>query len=104
VAKYFLQYWGPIHVAGAHSLLKSTDPVAVIVPYAAEYKLQSAEPVLVNGELRHQGDVIAVPAEGVTVARVPGSTGEAMSIALILATAQLPPTIQPERGPIFRGL
>jgi hypothetical protein len=104
VARYFLEYWGPIRVAGGRGLLESTDPVAVTVPYAAEYRLVSSEPVLVNGEVRHHGDVIAVPAEGVTVARKPGSAGEAISISLILATAQAPPSIPPAGPVIFREL
>ena len=55
LGKYYVEYWGPIRVAGARGLLQTSGPVAVTVPFAADYRLVTAEPILVNGELRREG-------------------------------------------------
>ena len=56
---------------------------------------------------RSDGDVIAVPAEGIALARVPDSTTEFTSVTLFLASAR-PARPAPSRDiaqmPIFRGL
>ncbi len=104
LGKYYVEYWGPIRVAGARGLLQTSGPVAVTVPFAADYRLVTAEPILVNGELRRDGDLIAVTTEGVTAERAAGASGQAQAFALFLASAKPAPRSEPPRWPIFRGL
>ena len=107
LGEYYLEYWGPIRVAGARRVLESSSPLTVTVPFAADYRLVTTEPVFVNGELRTDGEVIAVPAEGIALARAPDSTTEVTSVTLFLASAR-PARPAPSREiaqmPIFRGL
>ena len=107
LGEYYLEYWGPIRVAGARRMLESSNPLTVTVPFAADYRLVTTEPVFVNGELRTDGEVIAVPAEGIALARAPDSTTEVTSVTLFLASAR-PARPAPSRDiaqmPIFRGL
>lgn len=104
LARHYLYYWGPIRVAGARGVIESPNPLTVTVPFAADYRLVAAEPVLVNGVLRGNGDIITAPAEGITISRAPGATGGATSVALILASARPAPANEPTPTPLFRGL
>ena len=104
LGKYYLEYWGPIRVAGARGVLESSSPLTVTVPFAADYRLVTTEPVLVNGELRTDGDVISVPAEGIALARAPDSTAEVTSVTLVLASVRPAPSGDLAQMPIFRGL
>ena len=74
------------------------------VPFAANYRLVTARPVLVDGILRSNGDVIPVPAQGAAMARAPGDHGDALTVLLLLASARPPPAGELAPGPLFRGL
>jgi len=103
LAKYYLQYWGPIWIAGAHGRLES-DSLTVTLPFPGDYRLKVSEPVLVNGELRRNGDVIGVPEGPVVVARSGAGSGEPVPVAFMLASANPVPPPEPEFHEIFRGL
>ena len=103
LAKYYLQYWGPIWIASAHGLLES-DSLTVTLPFPGDYRLKVSEPVLVNGELRRNGDVIGVPEGPVVVARSGAGSGEPVPVAFMLASANPVPPPEPEFHEIFRGL
>jgi hypothetical protein len=104
LAKYYVDYWGPVRVAGAHASIGSTNQSTVTVPFAADYRLQTTGAVFVNGALRVDGDVIAVPAEGVTISSAAGSGAEPISVTLVLASARPPPREYPAGFRLFRNL
>jgi Dolichyl-phosphate-mannose-protein mannosyltransferase len=104
LAKYYVDYWGPIRVAGARGTIDSSSPVTLTVPFAADYRLVTAESVLIDGQLRNAGDVIPVPEEGVMISGMPGSKSEALTVTLVLASARPPPSVDLTPSPIFRGL
>jgi hypothetical protein len=103
LAEYYLEYWGPIRVAGAHALIESLDPSTVTVPFAADYRLEATDSVLVNGVLHADGDVIAVPAEGVAVSAA-AHGAEPISVTLVLASARPRPQQHLLGVTLFRGL
>jgi hypothetical protein len=103
LAKYYVGYWGPIRIAGAHGVLAS-DPLRLTVPFPALYRLETPEAVLVDGDVRADGDVVPVPPAGVVITRPTDSAKEPISVALLLSSARPAPVDEPARMPIFRGL
>jgi hypothetical protein len=105
LAKYYLDYWGPVRVAGVRVLLESSTPATVTVPFAADYRLETTHSVLVDGERRVNGDVISVPEQGVTISPVATDGVAPISVTLVLASAQPAPdyALPPNVG-LFRGL
>jgi hypothetical protein len=104
LAKYYLDYWGPIRVAGARALIESPNPSTVTVPFAADYRLEVTDSVLVNGALHVNGDVIAVPAEGVAISSAARSGAKTISVTLVLASARPAPRHELPGVNLFRGL
>jgi len=104
LAKYYVGYWGPIRVAGARGKLGSSGSATATVPYPGDYRVATEEPILVNGHLRDDGDIVTVPAQGVVISRTPGSATEAIPFALFLASANPAPDSEPVPALIFRGL
>jgi hypothetical protein len=104
LGRFYIGYWGPIRVAGAHAVVESQNPQTMPVPFAGDYRILTARPVLLNGAVHSNGDVIAVPAQGATIARMPEDADWSIPVVLVLASARPPPAIEPAPGPLFRGL
>jgi hypothetical protein len=101
---FYQPYWGPILVAGARADLGGPEPRAVALPFAGKYRLESAEPVLVDGVLRAPGDAVDVAGETVQLALQPGSTRDTLIVRLLIAEAGRPPPPPAVAPLIFTGL
>lgn len=100
-------YWGPIRVAGAAVTLNDKEPAAVHLPFAGRYRLEAPVPVLVSGAVLHDGEVVNVRDEQLTLevgleASAP-SAGTHV-IRLLWAEARPPPEIPPVSLSYFDGL
>jgi hypothetical protein len=60
LAAAYIQYWGPIWVAGARFELNAGVPVAITVPFPGRYRLETTAPVLVNGRPAMHGEEIVL--------------------------------------------
>jgi len=107
LVRYYPRYWGPVRVAGAIATITDQVPTSLAVPFAADYRVVTPRPILIDGTLRHHGDVISVPAGGVTaIAPRTGlkESGTETQVKLFLAAAQPPPKYALPKVPLFAGL
>lgn len=58
ITEWYIQYWGPIYVAGAHASLVTGESATVRLPFPGEYRLEADCPVLIDGIARTNGDII----------------------------------------------
>lgn len=104
LARHYVDYWGPVRVAGAELSLDAQNTIRVSVPFAGRYRLATTEPLMIDGQVRVDGDIIEVAEQGVEVARAePHSPGTAQA-RLVIASAMPPPHREPPAFPLFSGL
>lgn len=104
IRSYYPVYWGPIRVAGATASLGPGQATRVAVPFPGRYRLESPEPVFVDGLRRNPGDVVDAGDDVMIVRRdVESTVAEPASIQFVLAIAGPRPRTQPPDG-LFTGL
>lgn len=105
IDRFYPKYWGPLRVAGASAKLSGGLPTKLQVPFPGQYRLDADGPVVVDGVPRRQGDVINVPADGVSVqATAPDEPERETVVKLFLASAGPAPAEQLPGVPLFSGL
>jgi hypothetical protein len=104
LAKHYVDYWGPVRVAGAQLTLDTPTAIRVTVPFAGSYRLATTEPLIIDDRVRVSGDIIEVPAQGVEIARTEGSSAETAQARLVIASAKPAPDPEPMMFPLFRNL
>jgi len=105
VAEYYPRYWGPVRVAGASTTIDPLEPVTLRVPFPDLYRIRSNGPIRIDGVRREDGEIVSVPASGVTVeAAQSSSRPAATSVTLFLAAANPPPPHDLPPWPLFSGL
>jgi hypothetical protein len=102
--RFYLPYWGPIHVAGARAALAAGDTRVLALPFPGKYRLESAGPVRIDGIVRSPGEVFDVAGESVQLAREADTVAGAPEVRLLTAEARPPPAEPPEIRYIFKGL
>jgi hypothetical protein len=102
--RFYLPYWGPIHVAGASAALAAGDTQVVELPFPGKYRLESATPVRVDGVVRGPGEAFDVAGGSVQLARETDTVAGALEVRLLTAEARPPPAEPPEIRYIFTGL
>jgi hypothetical protein len=102
--RFYLPYWGPIHVAGASVALAPGAAQTVALPFPGKYRVESAEPVLIDGVLRGPGDVIDVVGGNALLARQATASADSLEVRLLTAQAGMPPAETAEISYIFTGL
>lgn len=60
ITESYIQYWGPIYVAGTQLSLSAGQPATARLPFAGSYRLESTWPVNIDGISRNPGDVVEV--------------------------------------------
>jgi len=105
IADFYPSYWGPVRVAGASKAVEAGKPVTLQVPFPERYRIRSNGSLVIDGVPRRDGEIISVPASGVTVEVSPTDPGPAAtSVALFLAAAGPPPDRDLPPWPLFSGL
>jgi hypothetical protein len=104
LASHYVDYWGPVRVAGADLTLHGPTTIRVTVPFAGSYRLATTEPLIIDDRVRVNGDLIEVPAQGVEMARAAGSSAGPAQIRLVLASAKPAPDPEPIGLPLFNDL
>jgi hypothetical protein len=104
LAKHYVDYWGPIRVAGAEVSVESSTGARVTGPFAAKYRLVTTEPLMIDGDVRLNGDIIEVPAHGVQIARTAELSVGPVTVRLVIASAKPPPAAEPVGLPLFTNL
>lgn len=102
--RFYQPYWGQIHVAGASLVLEGEETRAVVLPFPGKYRVESAEPLLVDGVVRGPGDVIDVPGTSVTLTRKATAGMSPLNVRLLTAEAGPPPAEEADIPYIFTSL
>ncbi len=103
IARFYPRYWGPVRVAGGAVQLEEGSIGAIEVPFAADYRLESNEPVLIDGVLHESGDVIPID-RSVMVRLAENADSAKVTVKLFLASARPSPGPEPDPARIFMGL
>jgi len=104
IEQHYLPYWGQIRVAGAAFEIK--DGAAVVpLPFPARYRLESEEPIEVDGVLAQPGAAFDAD-HAVTLRRVGDKAGmPAARGRLVVASAHAPPARTPmPTSMVYSGL
>jgi hypothetical protein len=105
ISDYYPKYWGPVRVAGASTTIDPSESVTLRVPFPDRYRIRANGPIMIDGVLRKDGEIISVPESGVTVeALPPASQPGATSVTLFLAAARPHPSHDLPPWPLFSGL
>ena len=105
IRRFYVEYWGPIRIAGAEVTLVSGVAVVAELPLSGRYRVESERPVLVDAKVRREGDVIDVlgPAPQVTI-QAPAETAVPLHLRLLWADAGRPPPEPPPKGELYTVL
>ena len=57
---HYVDYWGPVRLAGAEAELGDAGPSSVSVPCAGDYRLESEAPVLIDGRSYGNGAILTL--------------------------------------------
>jgi hypothetical protein len=97
----YVDYWGPIRVAGAEVDLAGDAPAFLRVPCTGNYRVESDGPVSVTGGTRVTGDVVALEA-GLDYGVVADATSSpAARLRLVWAGAGAPPAEPPPKPALY---
>jgi hypothetical protein len=103
IARFYLPYWGQIYVAGADVMLQAEGDTIARFPFEGRYRVQAKMPVLIEGILRHDGDMVDVRRDlqlhvRAAVGAPPGR------VRFYCAEAGAAPQEPPPEGPLYLGL
>lgn len=100
----YVDYWGPIRVAGAASELADGAPRTLRVPCSGAYRVETDGAVLLDGRPVADGDVVTL--EGGRDSQVAGDPAgpPAGRLRLVWAGAQAPPAESPPRPGLYAPL
>lgn len=100
----YVDYWGPVRIAGVELALPAAGNIAACVPFAGRYRVISPFPFLFNGTVVADGEILEFEEgseEFVASAQtaVPGQMAR-----LVWAQAAAPPPEPPPTGPLYAPL
>jgi hypothetical protein len=104
LAQHYIDYWGPVRVAGARAILERGGRANVSVPFSGAYRVTTSEPLLIDGSVVGDGDVVQIHELGVEVARLADAEHEVANLTLVIASARPPPLVTPPPFPLFKDL
>jgi hypothetical protein len=91
IEQFYIEYWGPIRVAGARIDLDSFQVAEVALPFPGRYRLEASQPVDGNGQRLFNGAVIEVRDEEPFSVRLVSSGSGVTTVRMLWAEARPPP-------------
>lgn len=101
----YVEYWGPIRVAGIELTVPSEGVVLARLPFAGLYRIESDAPILIERQRYGTGDRIEWRADSPDLpirAVEPGPA--AIRVKLVWAAARQPPKDRPPTRQLYSGL
>jgi hypothetical protein len=102
IRKFYIPYWGPVRVAGAEVEVHPDHSSDVHLPLVGQYRIESSEPILINGTTREILEVFDT-GEAIQVALQSGARNPTR-VRLIWAEAQAAPSAPPPTGQLYSRL
>jgi hypothetical protein len=100
----YVDYWGPIRVAGAEVSLAGDAPGFLRVPCTGNYRVESDGPVSITGSARVTGDVVALEAGRDYDVVADAASSPAARLRLVWADARAPPAEPPPKPVLYTPL
>lgn len=97
----YVDYWGPIRVAGAEFEVPPGAQVAVRVPCTGPYRLESDTPILIDGRLHVSGSVVELPGEREIQMEAADAARAPQHARLVWAAAREPPRALPPKPSLY---
>jgi hypothetical protein len=110
IERFYQPYWGPVRIAGAAVEMGEGQEAFLVLPFGGRYRLESKVPVLIDGQRREPGDVIAVASNRLNIKvetkmEAHSVEGEgAHVVRLLWAAARPPPTVPPVSRDYYESL
>ncbi len=98
---FYVEYWGPVRVAGASVDLTGDAPAVLRVPCRGTYRVEADGPVMVDGRTHVPGDVVALDGEHDYQVDAATAPLPARQLRLVWASAQPPPAEAPPRAGLY---
>lgn len=100
----YVDYWGPIKVAGVGIAVPADGTMALHVPFAGRYRLDSSAPIRLNGVLLDPGETIEIAHAQEALIAAASVAGSAVAARLVWAAARQPPDQAPPAPPFYSAL
>ena len=100
----YVDYWGPIKVAGVEFAVPADGTVTARVPFAGRYRLASGKSIQLNGVRLDPGETIEIPHAQESQVAATGMSGSAETARLVWADARPAPEGPPPASPLYSGL
>jgi hypothetical protein len=97
----YVDYWGPIKIAGVEIAVPADGTASFHVPIAGRYRLDSSKLIEVNDVRLEPGETIEIADGPVTATNV---DGQSLNARLVWADARAPPDRPPPKLPLYSGL
>lgn len=107
IEETYQPYWGPIRIAGASAAITGTAAAQLRLPFAGRYRLESPQPVRLDGKLLDPGAVITAADSRLVLnveAEAGGGSPDPLLVRLLWAEAQPPPAEAPISLSYYDGL
>jgi len=101
----YVEYWGPVRVAGTELTVPSEGAVLARLPFAGLYRIQSDAPILIDGQRYGTGDRIEWRTDSPDLSiRAAAQGSAAIRVKLVWAAAREPPKDRPPTRQLYSGL
>lgn len=100
----YVDYWGPIRVAGVEATIPAGQAIRIRPPFPGWYRVESGFEVVVDGRSFKPGDTLEVLNSSGLALEAAASAAAETKVRLIWAAAQPPPTEPPPTLPLYAPL
>ena len=101
---HYVDYWGPVRVAGARIELAGNAPQLLRVPCTGTYRVEAEGPVRLDGRVLVTGDVVVLEGEREYRVEADAASSPARSLRLLWAGARAPPAEPPPKPGLYSPL
>ncbi len=101
----YVEYWGPVRVAGTELVIPSGGIVPARLPFAGTYRIESNAAILIDGQRHDPGDRIEWRADSkdLSIQAVAPNTA-AIRVRMIWDAARVPPSDPPPTQQLYSSL
>ncbi len=100
----YLDYWGPIKVAGVEFSVPARGSTTASVPFPGRYRLESAAPVQLNGTFIEPRQTIEIARTAAGLAVTANAGSSRLTVRLVWAEARNAPDGPPPAMPLYSAL
>lgn len=101
----YVEYWGPIRVAGTGLTVPPEGAILARLPFAGLYRIESDGAILIDGRHYGMGDHIEWRADSSDLSiRAVAPDSKAIRVKIVWAAAHDPPKETPPTGQLYSGL